>query len=301
MISPTIADALIWETLPMNISTAIITDMVTGNDPLTVLEIKKVLAFVAQMEVGVTYPQEDMILFFKFLNKFYSIKSTNPKDYQDKSFISDRNREKAIQLTEEQPLFVPYADRVLNDGSINFMERISAGLISPVIKELGGNMGLVSLADYVFTERGFKKFPGVIPDILYKNLKGLKLYRGFKNSEEIRQFMGGEFYVSNWTAGSGVYFTTNKDYATAYAPSEDLILECVINENDCKVADNEILMEAMTIDTQKGEYNLFYDVGIYGAVKGIDVINRMEFGYLTKLILNRGKLIISENEKIKFS
>lgn len=287
--------------LSNKIAEAVMNDMLTGTDPLTVAEVKKVLAFVEKMEVGVTYPKEDMILFYKFLNKHYSIKSPDVKDYLNKRFISANNSGKALQLTKEHPLFILYADRVLNDKRHSFMNRIGSGLFAPIIKELAAEKGLTNIADYVFTERGYINLPKVITHEQYRNTNGLKLYRGFKNSDEIQQFISGEFYVSNWTAGSGVYFATDKEYAIAYASSEEFILECMINETDCKIADNEILIEAMTIDTEKGDYDLFYDLGIYGAVKGFEVINKIEFGYETKLILNRSIVYISEKEKLRFT
>lgn len=282
-----------------NIASSLIYDALKGNDPLTPAELKKVLEFVQNMEVGTRYPQQDMKLFYKFLNKFYSIKFDTVDEYKEKRFISSENQFEALRITQTNPLFVPYANDILNK-KLNFSGSPKKGLLSPIFKVIAQNNGLENLSDYVFKHKGLNSFPKVINQMNYNDLEAITLYRGFKSRDEINQFIRGDFYVSNWTAGSGVYFTTNKEYAFAYSDSDELILECKLIEKDCKIIDNEILIEAMTIDTDKGNFDMFYDVGIYGAIKGFDVINRIEFGYLTKLILNRGKIIISENKNSIF-
>lgn len=262
------------EDIPSNIAGSLIANVLNGNDPLT---------------------PEDIELRHRMQKSYNSFKFKSAEEYKEHRIISAEDQFKATMLTNTQPLFIPYATELLN-RNISFASRIA-----PILKDLAGNMGLENLADHVFEEMGFKGLPTVIDDREYNNLGGLTLYRGFKSVDEIKQFISGNFYICKWTAGSGVYFTTEKEYARGYTNSDELVLECKLIEQDCKIIENEIIIEAMTIDTEKGNFDLFYDVGIYGAIKGFDVINRIEFGSLTKLILNRGKVIISEKEKNKFS
>lgn len=287
------------EDISSTIAGSLIADVLHGNDPLTPDELKRAFEFVQNMEPDKQYPEEDMKLFYKFLNKFYSVKFYSADEYKEKRFISAENQFKATTLTNTPPLFVPYAEKLMSENR-NFAGRIERGLMAPIMKNLAENMGLESLSDIVFQDRGFKSLPKVIDDASYNDLSGLTLYRGFRSADEIKQFISGDFFVSNWVAGSGVYFTTEKEYATAYTNSDQLVLECKLIEQDCKIIENEIIIEAMTIDTDKGNFDLFYDVGIYGAIKGFDAINRIEQGFPTKLILNRGKVCISENEMNKF-
>ncbi|GEM_PF-5422025 len=280
------------------IADSLVSDILNGDDPLTPTELKRAFDFCRNLEADKCYSLEDMKLFYRFVSKFYSIGARNTSDYLRVRSISRMDRLKAEQLAQAEPLFVPQAEAILGTG-INFMSKTESGHTAPIIKEFAIRMGQVNLADFVIKNRGFDALPQIYSDYDYNDLNSQPIFRGFKTITEIRDFIFGALYVGSWKSGSGIYFTSSKEYAELYEAETGLVLECKLTAHE--FISNEIAMEAMTIDTSKGLYDQFYDVGIYGALKGFDVINRVENGVPTQLILNRGKIIISETTKNKFN
>ena len=261
-----------------------IMDSLLGSNPMTKDELTKVLKLFAELEPDKVYTNDEMRLMYKFFGKINSINAKRPQEYDFMRSVSAQDENKA---------------RILIEKSLEF-RRIADNIKDEVLLYCGDSYedNIKHTAQIVFKKYGYTGKPTILKDSDFMALSSENvktIYRGFKTRDEIEAFKSGDFFISHFWTGNGVYFTDNYNYARQYAPSDDLIISAKVDFSNLQLETNNIIHEAMHQDLKS--YDLgdrFYDVGIYGAIKGIDVISRIESGFVTYLILNRTKVYLSD-------
>lgn len=219
------------------------------------------------------------------------------------------------------------ADRVIQtlhkQNRQNLRRPLSNAEIEIVAKELSAKYKLPSMRrsgtqDDCLKEILDKKGFSVIPKRVAKKefveaiKNGKVVYRGVSTIEQEKQFYNGDCFVGQGFFGNGIYMSYDKNEALKYA---DNVIVSIVPES-FNFAPNELKEEHKTflqswksqnldyeklsedeIERVENEYNFLKDFGKYCALKGYD-------GYISQkdkniVVLNRGKLIIGENDEQK--
>ena len=140
---------------------------------------------------------------------------------------------------------------------------------------------------------------------------GSVVYRGVGSSKHIEQFYNGDCFVGQGDFGNGIYMSYDKKEALGF--SSNLVVsilpkdfnfaptelrkehEQFVKEFKTKRFSPEKVKTESDMKEAQNELNFINDFGKYCALKGYD-------GYITQddknlVVLNRGKLIIGENDE----
>jgi len=161
-------------------------------------------------------------------------------------------------------------------------------------------------------EQAFDKKPKVVSENELNQIissGNTELYRGFSNEQTIEQFKNGEYYIGKGLYGNGTYATNNSDTAKLYGAN---ISHMALDKSAKVISEEKLIQEQQSfvdsLDSQKRytpEYadadekislliHLATDNGRFATLKGYDAITLSNGN---TIVLNRGKLIISDQEQ----
>lgn len=251
-------------------------------EPLTPEEIKRATVLAMQLENGKVYAPDDMELLMKFLGKIHSTNTENPRDH---SFIRTQS-----------PLVRQMAAKFVADGPL--IKNEISNYLTAELEQMSGTEAKKAVSKNLFKDRGFTAAPQLISDHEYQQMKGphiREIFRGFKEKSEIEEFKHRDFYISQWTAGYGVYFSSLYSHALAYAGANELVITAKIDLNKIRFATNDIVNEAMFQEMNHlQEAAPLYNIGIYAAIKKLQMIERVEEGVDTYLLIDRSAIFIKK-------
>lgn len=261
---------------------ALMHDFIHGEDPLTKEELKRAVDLSLQLENDKIYSPDDMSLLMRFLGKMHSLNARSAQQYRYMPPPLEKVQTKAKTLTKQSPIFVNVVD--------NLRELIEE------IKHLKDDEQRKILTKNIFANKNFTGKPQTFPPQIFEEITGPTIkviYRGFKKESEMMEFLQGDFYISDFECGNGIYFTEHYETASMYACSKSLILKAKIDTGTSKIITNEIAATAMQIDAGEDKYRSFYNVGIYAAMKDYQIIERKEEGVPVYLVLDRRTVKVS--------
>jgi len=164
----------------------------------------------------------------------------------------------------------------------------------------------------IIKEQGFDKKPKSIPESELNQIiasGGPELYRGFSSEQTSDQFKNGEYYIGKGLYGNGTYAAGNPDSAKLYGTN---ILHMTLDKSARIITEERLhqeqqefidIMESQKKYTPESEesdnkigllIHLAMDNGRFAALKGYDAI---KLGHGNTIILNRGKILISDQEQ----